>query len=49
MGASWSGLNKKIAEMPGGILHAGVRIVAIWHETVHVDQHLDPTQIHADE
>lgn len=37
-------VNKRIAEMPNVKDPAGVRRVAIGHEAVHVDQHLDPTK-----
>ena len=35
-------INSRIAEMPGVKDPEGVRIVAIGHEVVHVDQHLNP-------
>jgi hypothetical protein len=35
-------INKRIAEMPRVKDPAGVRVVAIGHEAVHVDQHLHP-------
>ena len=40
-------VNKRIADMPGVKDPAGVRIVAIGHEAVHVDRHLDPRPANA--
>ena len=42
-------VNKRIAEIPGVKDPAGVRLVAIGHEAVHIDQHLDPTKVGAGE
>jgi hypothetical protein len=38
-------VNTRIAEMPGVKDPDGVRIVAIGHEAVHVDQHLSPSTV----
>jgi hypothetical protein len=38
-------VNKRIAEMPGVKDPDGVRIVAIGHEAIHVDQHFNPSTL----
>lgn len=38
-------VNTRIAEMPGVKDAVGIRLVAVAHEAVHVDQDLDPTKV----